>query len=293
MGQGNAATYLQMAGDILNQRVDDLSAVLPDTDQTLPACSSAASRTTYTYGNALIAAAGRLRERILDHAAVMLMAGGREDFDLVPGAARHLSTGRDISLDRLAAAMPHESRVSTHYWRAPTAKDKLDVELTAALGIPHTIFSYATHLARIEVDELTGRIDVLDYLAATDAGRVLNPQLYEQQVQGGIVQGLGYALCEDYMVDEGRGLTPNLATYILPTAVDAPDMVSEPVETLEATGPCGMKGVGEIPINGPLPAVANAVADACGVRTFRAPLTPERILEALDAAEREAHGDPL
>jgi len=139
---------------------------------------------------------------------------------------------------------------------------------------------------RVEIDDLTGRVDVLDYLAATDAGRVLNPQLYEQQVQGGVVQGLGYALSEDYMVKDGRGLTPNLATYIIPTAMDAPDMISVPVEPVEPTGPFGQKGVGEIPINGPLPAVANAVADACGVRTLEAPLTPERILAALSAARR-------
>ncbi len=286
MGQGNAATYLQMAGDILNQRVDDLSPVLPDTDRTLPACSSAASRTTYTYGNALITAAGRLKERILDHAALMLMAGSGNEFELVPRAVRHLPSGRDIPLDQVAATMPSESRVSTHYWRAPVARDRVDVKLTSAIGIPHIVFSFAAHLVRVEIDDLTGRVDVLDYLAATDAGRVLNPQLYEQQVQGGVVQGLGYALSEDYMVKEGRGLTPNLATYIIPTAMDAPDMISVPVETVEPTGPYGQKGVGEIPINGPLPAVANAVADACGVRTVEAPLTPERILAALSAARR-------
>ena len=286
MGQGNAATFLQIAGDILNQRSEEISLVLPDTDRTLPSCSSAAGRTTYTYGNALIVAAGNLKDRLLEHAALMLMTGTRNEYELVPGAARHLPTGRDISLARLASLMPPDNRVSTHYWRAPAAQDKVDARMKSALGLPHRVFSFAAHLVRVEVDDLTGRLDIVDYLAATDAGRVLNPQLYEQQVQGGVVQGLGYALSEDYITADGLGLTPNLTDYIIPTALDAPDVVSLAVETVEPTGPFGQKGVGEIPINGPLPAVSNAVADACGVRLFQAPLTPERILAALSDSRR-------
>ena len=133
----------------------------------------------------------------------------------------------------------------------------------------------------MEVDELTGRMEVIRYLAITDSGRVINPQVYEQQIQGGIVQGIGYGLYEDYKVDNGRGGTPDLSTYLVPTALDAPEMESIPVELHEPTGPFGLKGVGEITISGPLPATANALADACGVRIGRAPLTPERVFAAL------------
>ncbi len=110
---------------------------------------------------------------------------------------------------------------------------------------------------------------------------MINPQIYEQQIQGGIAQALGYALSEDFVVQEGRTLTENLSKYVIPTAVDVPDITSVPVQIYEAGGPFGLKGIGEIATNGPLPAVANAVADALGARIFEAPLTSERILGAI------------
>ena len=119
------------------------------------------------------------------------------------------------------------------------------------------------------------------YLAVTDCGRILNPQVFEQQIQGGISQGLGYALMEEFSSREGKIRTADLSTYILPTALDVPDVESVAVELHEPSGPFGLKGAGEIAVDGPLPAVANALADACGVRLFSAPFTPERVLAAL------------
>ena len=281
MGQGNAATFLQIAGDILNQESTGLALVLPDTDKTLPACSSAASRTTYTYARALIGAAEILKQALLEKAALSLMAPSAQEFALLPGRVRHLPSGREKTLAELAAVMAPTERVAVFYWRAPVALDKIKAEIKNVYGLPHIVFSYGVHLAMVEVDELTGRVEVCRYLAVTDAGRVINPQLYEQQIQGGVVQGLGYALMEDYRVKDGRGLTPNLTTYILPTTLDAPEMESLAVETYEASGPFGLKGVGEIPISGPLPAVSNAVARVCGSHIVSSPLTPERVLAAL------------
>jgi len=163
----------------------------------------------------------------------------------------------------------------------PVVKDVPDTGKAFFIGFPHLLFSYAAHLARVEVDELTGRIEVSSYLAVTEAGRVLNPQGIEQQVQGAVAQGIGYALCEDVRLEEGRIVTPDLATYIIPGAPDIPEITSLFVETYEPTGPYGMKGAGEVGINGPLPAIANAVADACGIGLTRAPLTAERIMETL------------
>jgi CO/xanthine dehydrogenase Mo-binding subunit len=115
---------------------------------------------------------------------------------------------------------------------------------------------------------------------------VLNPQVFEQQIQGGIAQGLGYGLSEDFLLEKGQVLTRDFSTYILPTSLDMPEIVSQAVATHENSGPYGMKGVGELPICGPLPAVANALADACGVRLTKAPLTSERVLTALARAGR-------
>ncbi|MBI4773712.1 MAG: xanthine dehydrogenase family protein [Deltaproteobacteria bacterium] len=286
MGQGNASTYLQIGGYILNQDCDGLELILPDTERTLPSCSSAASRTTYTYANALIGAATALKQRIYEKASDLLMAGSTADFELLPGFVRHLPTGRDVPLSALAKNMAPAERVSVHHWRAPVCKEPVNAKSnTTLLGLPHILFSYAAHLAYVEVDELTGRMEVVRYLAVTDSGRVINPQVYEQQIQGGIVQGIGYGLYEDYKVENGRSGTPDLSTYLAPTALDAPDMESIPVELHEPTGPFGLKGVGEIAISGPLPAAANALADACGVRISRAPFTPERVLAALNQKE--------
>lgn len=282
MGQGNAATYLQIAGDVLNQPPDRLEAVLPDTGRTLPSGSSSASRTTYTYGNALIGAAEDLRRRIAERASIVFMAPSAEGFALTPGTVRHLPTGREIPLDRLAGMMSPSERVSTFYWRAPMAPDGIRMRSTSVVpGLPHMVISYAAHLALVEVDELTGQATVVHYVSVGDCGRIINPQAYEQQVHGGVVQGLGLALLEDYRVDGGRGTTRNLATYIIPSALDVPQMECSTVALHEPTGPYGMKGAGEISINGPLPATANAVADACDVRVFDGPLSPQRILEAL------------
>ncbi len=289
MGQGNASTSLQMAGSILNQDASRMEVVLPDTDRTLPSGSASASRCTYTFGNALIVAAEMLKTRIQQRAADLLMAGTREELVLAPGVVRHLRTGRELSLSTVAGFLHEDERVVTSHFRAPVAGEELGVPEEIRLhGMPHTLFSYAAHLACVEVDELTGVVEVNRYLSVSDCGNVVNPQIYEQQIHGGIAQGLGYALCEEFETSEGTILTPDFSTYVIPTAQDIPEMDSIAVEIYEHTGPFGLKGVGEVATNGPLPAVANAVSDACGVRIFQSPLTPERILKALnDKNDRE------
>lgn len=291
MGQGNAASNAQIVGAILCQEADRIELVLPDTEQTLPSGSASASRCTYTFGNALVGATRILRDRILQRAADLLMVRGTDEVALVPGAVRCLRTGREIPLERLALYFGDGERVATDHFRAPVAGDAEAVNPEVKLrlhGLPHTLFSYAAHAAWIEVDEPTGQVRVAKYVAVSDCGTVLNPQIYEQQIQGGIAQGLGLALTEEFLVHDGRVVTPDFFTYILPTATDIPEIESIPVEIHEPTGPFGLKGVGEIATNGPLPVVANAVADACGVRIYCAPLTPERVRDAIAPRERKA-----
>ncbi len=291
MGQGNAATYLQIAGSILNQDSDHLELVQPDTEKTLPSGSASASRTTYTFGNALIGAAQALKARIVQRAASLVEsgAGDREDLTMAPGFLVHGQTGQSIPLLQVAAILTEAERVSVFNFQAPVASERPTADQNLQLhGIPHRIFSYGVHLACVEVDELTGKVEVKHYLAVSDCGSIINPQIVEQQIQGGIAQGLGYALSEDFVVEKGKMATPDLSTYIIPTSLDIPDMQSLAVELPEETGPFGLKGAGEIAIDGPLPAVANALADACGVRIFHYPLTAERVLQAL--AEKSGAG---
>ncbi|MEI7637313.1 MAG: molybdopterin cofactor-binding domain-containing protein, partial [Syntrophus sp. (in: bacteria)] len=281
MGQGNATAFVQIAGQILCQEHTAIELVQPDTERTLPSGSAAASRTTYTYGNALIKACEELRRRLTGRAALMLLSDTLDDLELLPGRVKNLVSGREIPLTALAAMMAPEDRVCISQFLMPVVRDKLDTGKEFVIGFPHLLFSYAAHLVYIEMDELTGAIAVKAYLAATEAGRVLNPQAFEQQVQGAIAQGIGYALCEEVLLKEGRIVNPDFATYIIPGALDIPEMVSLAVETYEPSGPYGMKGVGEVGTNGPLPAIASALADACGIHMTRSPLTAERVLAAL------------
>jgi CO/xanthine dehydrogenase Mo-binding subunit len=283
MGQGNASTNVQIAGAELGQTADAFIIALPDTDRTLPSGSASASRCTYTFGNALIEACRTLKRRLLTRAADLLMAESALDYTMLPGCVADLKTGRRIPLAVLASKLSESERSAVGYFRAPVARDDLGIADDLRLhGIPHQVFSYGVHAAFVEIDELTGEASVHSYIAVSDCGTVMNPETYEQQIQGAVAQGLGYALTEDMIVDQGVIMTPSFFTYLIPTACDTPDIESIPVGIHEPTGPYGLKGVGEIATNGPLPAISNAVVDACGIRITESPLTPERILNALN-----------
>jgi CO/xanthine dehydrogenase Mo-binding subunit len=198
---------------------------------------------------------------------------------LLPGRAVDEGSGASIDLADVAARVTAEERSATGFFQAEAATDLMHL---IYLG-PHILFSYGAHLAAVEVDVLTGRVEVVRYIVFTDAGRVINPQAYEQQVQGAVAQGLGYALMEDCSVEEGLITTKNFASYIVPSSLDVPPIESRAVETNEESGPFGMKGLGEVVISGVLPAIANAIAGALGVRLLKAPFTPERVLAALSS----------
>lgn len=283
MGQGNACAFVQMAGHILAQDAARVSVRQPDTATAYPAGSSSAGRTTYTFGNALIAACEQLKARLINRAGLILFVDDDSTLELVPGKVVHAASGREITLARLGEFMRPEERCCIGEYVAPVCRDN-GAGKGFFIGFPHVIFAYGAHLARIEVDLATGSIAVLDYLAATDGGKVINPGMFEQQVHGGVAQGLGYALMEDLATRAGQVLADDFTRYLMPGALDLPDIVSLACAANEATGPFGMKGVGEVALNGPLPAVANALADGCGIRLRQAPLTPERVWLALEEA---------
>ncbi len=281
MGQGNASAFVQMAGDILCQDAGYLELVLPDTDRTHPSGSSSAGRTTYTYGNALIRACHQLKDKLIHRASLVLFLDEPVGLTLLPGRVRHLPSGREVSFTTLAAMLPDLDRTAIDQHVMTVSSDGNLNASGFILGFPHVLFSYAAHLVGIEIDELTGAVSVLFYLAVTDAGRIINPQGVAQQVQGAVAQGIGYSLYEDVRLLDGKILNPSFTDYIIPTALDVPDVVSLTVETVETTGPFGMKGTGEVGMNGPLPVVAGAILDAVGVWSNRSPVTAERILDML------------
>jgi CO/xanthine dehydrogenase Mo-binding subunit len=280
MGQGNSCAFFQIAGHILNQDPSRIAVRQPDTRSAYPSGSSSAGRTTYTYGKALITACERMKARLINRAGLVLFLQDDDGLEIVPGRIVHRPSGREVSLQTLARMMQPEERVILAESLAPTCQDVPKTAKGFFIGFPHVIFGYGAHLVRLEIDERTGELAVSDYLAVTDGGRVLNPAMFEQQIQGGVAQGLGYALMEDFRTRQGHVVTEDFTTYLIPASLDIPDIVSIAIDgPAEETGPFGMKGIGEVAMNGPLPAVANAVADACGKRICDGPITAERILE--------------
>ena len=287
MGQGNACAFVQMAGYLLAQDAARVSVRQPDTATAYPSGSSSAGRTTYTFGNALIAACQQLKARLINRAGLLLFVDDDSTLELVPGKVLHAASSREISLARLGEFMRPEERSCIGEFVAPVCHDP-GTGKGFFIGFPHVIFAYGAHLARIEVDQLTGVTRVLDYLAVTDGGKVINPGMFDQQVHGGVALGLGYALMEDLATCDGQVLSGDFSTYLVPGALDLPEIVSLACDSEESTGPFGMKGVGEVALNGPLPALANAFAEGCGITLRHAPLTAERVLQALENLEGSA-----
>jgi CO/xanthine dehydrogenase Mo-binding subunit len=148
-------------------------------------------------------------------------------------------------------------------------------------------------VAEVEVDTVTGEVQVLGVWAAHDVGRAVNPQGVEGQIEGGVVQALGQGLMEDYKLDQGHTSTHGFAKYILPTALDVPRVTSIIVEDPDPIGPLGVKGIGEPAMVPTIPAIMNAIYDAVGVRITALPATPEKVLMAIREKEkREAYVAP-
>jgi CO/xanthine dehydrogenase Mo-binding subunit len=281
MGQGNSSGFIQIAGQVLCQDDSHLEIIQPDTELAHPSGSASAGRTTYTFGNALIKACEEMKEKLLHRAMLLLMLDEGSGLALLPGKVKHLPSGREVPFSLLGRVFPETDRSAVKQFVMTVSQDNPDSAKEFTLGFPHVLFSYAAHLACVEVDELTGKIDVKDYLAVTEGGRVINPCCFDQQVHGAVAQGLGYGLLEEVLTDRGKIVNPNFTNYIIPTSMDVPDITSVCVETVEATGPFGMKGIGEVGINAPLPAIAGAVEDAVGQRIRRSPLSAARVLAAL------------
>jgi CO/xanthine dehydrogenase Mo-binding subunit len=142
-------------------------------------------------------------------------------------------------------------------------------------------FTFGTHLADVEVDLDTGEVKLLRYVAAHDVGRAINPLSVEGQIAGGAVQGIGQALLEEVVMQDGVNLTGGFFQYLIPTASDVPDIEAIVLESGEGLGPFGARGIGEPPVGPPIGAIPNAIADAVGARPTRLPVTPERVLECV------------
>src|SRR6266542_340637 len=233
------------------------------------------------------AAALQLRARLLPVAAELLGAPA-DQLVFEDGMVREQGTaaGKGVRLAELVTAC-HSRGVSCAHlgtWHAGTGS----FDTAAGQGASFPDYTFGAHAADVEVDMETGQVRVLRYAAAHDVGRAINPLRVEGQIQGGAYQGLGYALGEEIVTRDGQPVSTLLADYLLPYSADLPDVRAIIVSSGEGKGPFGARGIGEPPIGNPAATIANAVAAATGVRVTQLPITPERLLDAIDLAGGEA-----
>jgi len=266
IGTGGDTVIGQIVAETLGIDLDQVVVYTTDTD-IVPFDSGAyASSTTYVSGNAALKAANEVKADILRVAGVMIDKKVAdltlEDHHVVA------ASGEKLSLKEIAMQAAYV--------------DKEQIEHTASFVSPVSPPPFAAQFADIEVDTETGQINVVAFVSAVDAGTIINPELAAGQVDGAVSMGLGQALIEDLVFDEnGHPMNKGLIDYKVFKAKGMPKLQTIFVETYEPTGPYGVKAVAEIPVNGPAPAVANALKHAIGVRLFELPLTPERVLRAL------------
>lgn len=170
------------------------------------------------------------------------------------------------------------------HFNFPTSKTKIE----GAFGLPHYIFSFSGSIALVEVNTLTGKVNLIKGVNLIDGGRVINKIGFEGQSEGGLVMGMGYALMEDVIIKNGEFLTKSYSTYLIPTSFDAPhELETIPIESIEELGPYGSKGIGETTMVPIAPAITNAIFDATKVRIKQIPATPERVFFKLREKGRE------
>lgn len=271
LGTGSDTVLAQIAAEVLGMRLDDVVVLSSDTDVTPFDVGAYASSTTYLSGSAVRKAAEQVADQIRAVAAEMLEGKfGADELELADRAVVPPS-GEPVPLREVAL---HSLYVQNQHQIAATAS-----HITEKSPPP-----FSAHFAAIEVDTETGLVRVLDYVAAVDCGQAINPKLAEGQVEGAVLNGLSYALTEQYLFDDrGRMTNNSFRDYKIFTTRDLPRLRTILVPTHEDTGPFGAKSVSEIGINGPMPALSNAIKHATGVRMRTAPFTPPRMLAALRA----------
>ena len=275
VGEGSATVLAQIAVEELGLQYDQIQTTLPDTQLTPDAPVTAGSTVTFSTDHAVREAAAQLKARILDIAATELEAdahqlGIRDSVVFVTTAPE-----KRISLDKVserAADRPLETEPSV----VPGSKE-------------YIVNSFGAHFAEVEVDTETGEVKVLRYVAAHDSGRILNPALATNQVEGGVSQMLGFTLTEEMITDGRNGATLN-ASYLehkSPTILEFPQVEVIFADVVDPVGPFGAKALGEPPSVGVAPAIVNAIYNAIGIRINDLPVTPDRILNAIRLRESE------
>ena len=275
LGTGSDTILAQIAAEELGIPLSSLTVYASDTDHTPFDVGAYASSTTYVSGNAVLAAAKKMRKVLVDAVA--------EQFKLDPddvrfdGAQFRKNDGSEIVGLR-------EFSFDTLYHNGELMKT---LTATASFTGQKSPPPYMAGFAEIEVDMETGKVGVIRYVAVVDCGTPINPNLARIQMEGGILQGIGMALYENVQYnDKGRLLTNSLMTYTVPSREDVGEIIVEFAESYEPSGPFGAKSVAEIGIDTPPAAIANAIRNATGIRLTETPFTPERVFRAIAAGAK-------
>jgi aldehyde oxidoreductase len=268
IGQGTYTIMPQICSQSLGLNLEHFDQIRADTHLTLDAGKSSASRQTFVSGNAARLAGAALRENLL-----RLLGVTNASAKLILNNATLSADGKRIDLALLPLDDHGDVAFGEGYFNPPTVPLDADGQ-----GVPYATYGFAAQFAELEVDMSLGTVKLLEIHAAHDIGRAINPTQVEGQIHGGVAQGIGLALMEDYHA----GKTDNLHDYLIPTIGDVPPIICHLIEDYEPLGPYGAKGVGEPALVATAPAILNAIAFATGVRMNSVPVTPDRLFAALN-----------
>ncbi|MFH1116091.1 MAG: molybdopterin cofactor-binding domain-containing protein [Pseudomonadota bacterium] len=291
IGQGSNTILAQIAAEELGVPLESISVRSADTETTPYCVGTYGTRVTYVCGNAVRKAASEAKEILLSTGAELLQTDAdrleiRNGMICVrdePEKAMAVADAAGYSIFMKGKPLLTSATYSPHV---------IPIDPETGQGEPAAAYSFGAQMAEVEVDTETGEVTVLKVIAAHDVGKAINPGFVENQIEGGIQMGLGYALMEEVKVDRtGVILTPDFTDYLIPTSLDVPDIEVLCVETNEPTGPFGAKGIGEAVTCPTAPAIINAVYDAVGVWIRNLPATPEKVLAALKQGQDKGMKD--
>jgi xanthine dehydrogenase molybdenum-binding subunit len=271
LGQGLVTVLQMIIAEEMGVKIGDVRVLVMDTDLTPDGGPTTASRQTYVTGNAARLAAQSLKQAIASTLA--------EKYDVSPERIKFVEGLAQVDkikipLGSVVADLQtsgQAARALVEYW-APETKP------LGQGGDMHFAFSFAAQAAEVEVNTKTGEVRVLQIISANDVGRAINPLGLQGQVEGGVMMGLGHALTENFIVENGYVITDRLARYRIPSITHTPEITSFIVEHPTLDGPYGAKGVGEIVSIPTIPAITNAIYNAVGVRIDRLPVDQESLL---------------
>jgi aldehyde oxidoreductase len=284
LGQGTKGALLRLVTGEFAFPPEQIEIVGPDTAVTPPTGATTASRQTFLTGNATLKACHALKEHLLARAAELLDQDPKE---LVLHGDRVLEprSGRAVELASLGESFVERERYTARPTTPfPEGESRYGAEDFES-RFSHWCYTCCTQVAVVEVDMETGAAKVLKVISANDLGKVINRQAVEGQIYGGVVQGLGYALSEEFVIQNGFNQTCSLRSIGIPAADSTPEIVPVLLEVPHPDGPWGAKGFAEAPILPTAPAITNAICDAVGVRVTDLPATPERVLSGLRRLE--------